>query len=346
MMIYIRQRLIFFILLIVIFICGCNAEKPPFEAALTKLNLEHNTVDAMQNLNNGSLVCGVDNWLFFVDEERREICRVKHDGTGLSTLRNFGANDVDRLQISGNWLYYFEYNEPEWDDYIRRIDLNGTKTEQLEGMNLIDFWAVDKDSIYSIKGSKYFIKNNYCRETGGSSTVLKISSFDKDAFLSDGALYYTNRESYEGLTKTLYKVDLDNLDSPQVIGSIDKEASKLIVKGEYLYYLSKQNNNLYRVPINGAGNKKAQSIGEGYTAVILKDDSILTSNNYTLTWTSIKKGIKHNILSYPEDSVTGPYIVNSEIYVLIGSNDIESVHAEHCKLEHVAGTLYRITLTN
>jgi len=123
------------LLLAVLFLAGCtwhnNAlNKVPQIGELANRAPEHQTVETMQNLLNGGMVCAAGDWIFFASDG--EVCRVKKDGTEFGVLKDYGERTVEDLQTSGKWLYYFEYWQSEPDDIIRRIDLNATELNDLD----------------------------------------------------------------------------------------------------------------------------------------------------------------------------------------------------------------------
>jgi len=209
------------------------------------------------------------------------------------------------------------------------------------------------DSIYKISGGgNYFVKSDFKEGKTNTEFLNDIKSFDEDAFLCDGFLYYTDRESSKQDKKTLYKISLDKPENPQVIRQIELDAFNIIIRDNYVYYYTQpypfEINYFWRIPTNQTDNLEPERIDQCDTAIVREDGTTLTMNKYAMKSIDPDKGEVKKLLSYSEYGLGSfnPYTIDGEIYLLIGENAINDILVEHCALEQVAGPLYRMTLTD
>lgn len=222
------------------------------------------------------------NYLYFIsvtaseneEEYDNKICRIKKDGTGFEIINDNEFNDFCyEIYAVQNKIYYIGE-----DSNIYKMDLNGGNRELVSDVGTGYIGITEKYIIYNDN------KENASEgEDQYKTCIMNLDGTNKRDIIENKRLYTVNILNdviyYTDENLDLYKVNLDGSDNQKIL---DGEVYKLIVSGNYLYYLNYAdiaNNDqticIYRANLDGSDNKIIKKLDTGTSFINVVGDWVL-----------------------------------------------------------------------
>lgn len=178
----------------------------------------------------------------------------RRHGRQVCTDNDGSKDEVAYINIVGDWIYYSNYSDGH-KPYVVNKDGN------YRG-KICDEWAncvqVEGDWIYYCSGAGIISK---VRKTGSGSVVPikgKVSEFNRGFHINayGNWIYYSNYDDHG----KLYKVKTDG--SGTKIKLSDDSVGYINIVGDFIYYTTRDNKKICRLPLNSNGNVKPMEMGK------------------------------------------------------------------------------------
>ncbi|NMM64745.1 DUF5050 domain-containing protein [Clostridium sp. P21] len=246
-------------------------------------NNSSNTPDANGDVeNNGSSAVKKGDWIYYsvnngTSAVRGKLYKEKSDGSSKIKLSDDFAK---KIWINGDYIYYFNYYGEEQSNSFYKMKIDGTERSEVttDAPTYVNFqgdyiYYAKYDKVYSDKFSIYKInKNGTGKESIGNAHGMYL-------FVKDNWLYYANLDD----GSKIYKMGTDG-SSKQLLCE-DSAENYMNVVGDWIYYCDNENNNLYRIKLDGSekqklNNAKTRNISIAgnyiyYTAMDENDNGLL-----------------------------------------------------------------------
>ncbi|GAA0745042.1 DUF5050 domain-containing protein [Clostridium oceanicum] len=178
----------------------------------------------------------------------------RRHGRQVCTDNDGSKDEVAYINIVGDWIYYSNYSDGH-KPYVVNKDGN------YRG-KICDEWAncvqVEGDWIYYCSGAGIISK---VRKTGSGAVVPikgKVSEFNRGFHINAYGdwIYYSNYDDHG----KLYKVKTDG--SGTKIKLSDDSVGYINIVGDFIYYTTRDNKKICRLPLNSNGNVKPMEMGK------------------------------------------------------------------------------------
>jgi hypothetical protein len=257
------------------------ANDPPIANEFTPL---FNVGNTPANIQNGGRAAIYGGWVYYIDNAGN-LSRMKEDGTEKTILNNRDMSRVRYINIVNNIIYYVDYT----DDYsiIYSSSLDGTVETVIfsdANISILNLTVVDDwlyyESVYK-RDNPADVRDEFIhrmRLDGIEHTQLSDVR-SQDMMISDGWIYFHGYidwvdDVYIG-TNYIYKMRLDGSESSRFNDALDGmddipygyySITSFVVDGGWIYYITGDYNELYRIRTNFSEKTK---VYEGESGMIL-----------------------------------------------------------------------------
>lgn len=199
-------------------------------------------------------------WIYYQDSVNGgNLFKMKTDGTGETKITD---DQTDSFLVSDEWIFYNLFKTSAIktsSDSLYKIKTDGTKKMKLADVKLSDNLKIKGDWLYynSIEDNKKGMTPNLYRiRTDGTENSLVINEAD-NYLLSDWIYYTSSSNGGTGIkTLTVYKAKPDGTE--QSLISTLTGVNNFCFGNDYFYYSA--NKGLYRINLDGSGNKKLNDV--------------------------------------------------------------------------------------
>jgi hypothetical protein len=197
-------------------------------------------------------ICFVNGWLYCRDWNSGYIFKVKPDGTGMQDIIK---DKTMGMQVTKDSIYYTKYS----DNSLHKIDTNGLnkkdllKGESIGNINIVGDWIY----YYDCTGGR----NIYKIKTDGTNKI-KLSSDSIETYgliVKNGWVYYINSDDGQ----SVYKIKIDGTNK---IKLINEKVNCINVTDNYIVYTDK-NNIIYRTGLDGKNKIKLSNIQTSFITI-------------------------------------------------------------------------------
>lgn len=215
--------------------CGCGG----FDVK-TKISQVKGIGNTNGNIHNDGTVILNNDWVYYTNfDENNHLYKKKVNGSDNKQLVNdhYSYN----LNIIENYIYYISGTPGS----IYRVDINGKKDELLIDTKAENLIVTDENIFYRLSYDNDWGKL-YRTDLNGKNEVLIAESIIEFS-LSDGWIYYSNRED----NNSLYKMDFNG---ENITKLNNKYSININVEGGYIYYTDfNEGQKLYSIKTDGTG---------------------------------------------------------------------------------------------
>jgi putative cell wall-binding protein len=199
-------------------------------------------------------------WIYYMNATSPKgegIYKVRTDGKLNTKL--VSANFAYDISVSGDWLYYSlgEFYDDVQSE-INRIKIDGTSKQNIYNCDDLDGgfmgtivsgdWVYFMDAKPNDTQDDLFYRIYKTKKDGSGKAEMVLEDQVLDYNVYDGWIYYLSDEE----NPELYKVKIDGTEKTK----LNTSGTALInIAGDWIYYISQNDDNLYRVKIDGTGNQ-------------------------------------------------------------------------------------------
>lgn len=270
---------------------------------------EHIYGNSQTNINNGGLIVGDNEYIYYADQTGLKYCVKKQNiQTGEKTDLITSNNQINYINIYNDDVYYLTENS------IFKISKIGEDRQRVVE-NVVSFTMVDDYIFYVKKNSSY--NGKLCRLKIGETKSKEISSLNvKEFSIYGNIIAFTDSNNLK-----LYIVDLNGKNEKQIC---DDKVKNITRYYDYVFFNSSTTGTFCRIKIDGTGLKDIMS--KTQNKYLIQDNQIIISNFsfvfYDLDGKELKKyrneasstmydnntfvdlGIANNIIYYNKTSMS------------------------------------------
>jgi hypothetical protein len=210
------------------------------------------------NIANYGIAAKNGEWIYFSSMEEG-LCKMKEDGSSKTLI--LPDKSITYINIVDDYIYYTSLTN---GSKLYRIKTDGTGIRMLSENGVSDVHVVDKWIYFINEGEGEY---KICKMKTNGSELSEISSRSVSAlFFVDDTIYYRQRE-YDGKLNK-YRLCRMNSDGTNKTKILDEDIRYFRISGDWIYYVDKDNYNIYKVRLDGSEKTKINADKSSYINVV------------------------------------------------------------------------------